>query len=276
MLSSTTLIAGSIGTFIGVLMGLTGAGGGILSVPLLTLVFHLQVAEASHIALMTIAASATLGAAEGLRRGELRYRAALLIALFGALLSPLGVWLSRLLPNSILVLLFSSVLVYVAVRMLIRARGWCGTDQPPQKPPPCRLDQSIGRLIWTRPCARALAGSGAVTGFLSGLLGVGGGFIVVPALQKHTDLPIASAIATSLGVLALVSSAGFVSAAVHGPILWVIALPFATGALAGVLIGGRIKYRISENRIRETFALLAFCVAIGFAFKSLAQPRLAY
>lgn len=90
MLSSTTFIAGSIGAFIGVLMGLTGAGGGILSVPLLTLAFHLQVAEASHIALMTIAASATVGAAEGLRRGELRYRAALLIALFGVLLSPLG------------------------------------------------------------------------------------------------------------------------------------------------------------------------------------------
>jgi uncharacterized protein len=256
--------AGLLGVSVGVLMGLTGAGGGILSVPLLVFAFKLQIAQASPIALLTIAITASIGAAVALKRGELRYRAALLMAIFGICLSPLGLWLSRLLPNTLLTWLFSAVLLYVSIAMFVRTRGWFGADQASARPP-CLLNESIGRLIWTLPCARALARSGATAGFLSGLLGVGGGFILVPALQKHTDLPVSSIVATSLGVLALVTGASFIGASFQTPIRWPIALPFATGAVLGMLAGGVLKFRMSEQRIREIFALLAFVIAILFA-----------
>ena len=81
-------LAPALGIFIGVLMGLTGAGGGILSVPLLVFAFHMPISEAGPIALSAIALSAGVGAIIGLREKVLRYKAAMFIALFGLILSP--------------------------------------------------------------------------------------------------------------------------------------------------------------------------------------------
>jgi len=196
-------------------MGLTGAGGGILSVPLLVFLLHLPISEAGPIALTAITISAGAGAMIGLNAKLLRYKAAAFMALFGLLLSPLGLWLAQKTPNTPLLILFSLVLMYVSIRMLLQvARILSGKPMHSAKAPPCQLDLSIGKLIWTVPCARALMFAGASAGFLSGLLGVGGGFILVPALNKFTDLPMKSIVATSLGVLAIVSAGGaFISLA---------------------------------------------------------------
>ena len=103
------LIAPALGVFIGVLMGLTGAGGGILSVPLLVFAFHMPISEAGPIALTAIALSAGVGALIGLRTKVLRYKAALFMALFGLILSPVGLWVAQRAPNTPLLLLFSGV-----------------------------------------------------------------------------------------------------------------------------------------------------------------------
>ena len=117
------LIAPALGIFVGLLMGLTGAGGGILSVPLLVFALHLKVAEAAPIALTAIALAAGVGALLGYKNKILRYRAAIFMALFGLLISPLGLWLAQRIPNHPLLILFSCTLFYVSTRLYLEARN---------------------------------------------------------------------------------------------------------------------------------------------------------
>jgi uncharacterized membrane protein YfcA len=261
-------ITSLLGTFVGILMGLTGAGGGILSVPLLVFAFHLPLAEAGPIALTAIAISATVGALIGLKSKVLRYKAAILMSMVGLIFSPAGLWLAQRAPNTPMLLIFSAVLIYVSSKMYIQAsKTIAGTAIAPSKPPPCQLDQSIGKLIWTVPCARSLMLSGALAGFLSGLLGVGGGFIIVPSMKKFTDLPMKAIVATSLGVLAIISTGGAVFSLASGALNLSIAIPFALGALLGLLLGKILEKNISGHRVQQIFSIFTFIVAISLIFK---------
>jgi uncharacterized membrane protein YfcA len=262
----------AIGVFVGILMGLTGAGGGILSVPLLVFLLHLPISEAGPIALTAITISASVGAMIGLNAKMLRYKAAVFMALFGLLLSPLGLWLAQKTPNTPLLILFSLVLMYVSIRMLLQVRRiMSGKSMPIVKAPPCQLDLSIGKLIWTVPCARALMFAGASAGFLSGLLGVGGGFILVPALNKFTDLPMKSIVATSLGVLAIVSAGGAFISLASGTLNMGIAIPFSIGSLLGLLLGKFLEKKISGPRVQQIFAIFTLIIAVSLLIKALNQ-----
>ena len=263
------LISPILGLIVGLLMGLTGAGGGILSVPFLVIGLGLTIVEASPIAMVTIAISASLGAIIGLRKKILRYKAALLMASFGLILSPFGIWLAHQLPNQPLSLLFSLVLTIVSSRLFIQARNdLLGKTPPETAAPPCQLDQSIGKLIWTVPCARYLMFSGSVAGFLSGLLGVGGGFILVPALRKFTDLPVQSIVATSLGVLAIISTGNAVLATAYGTMSWGLAMPFIGGSVVGLIGGKLLETKISGPRILQIFAIFTFGVALSMFYQT--------
>jgi len=262
------LIAPALGVFVGILMGLTGAGGGILSVPLLVFAFHMPISEAGPIALTAIALSAGIGAIIGLNEKVLRYKAAMFMALFGLILSPLGLWVAQRAPNTPLLLIFSGILIYVASKMFIQATQTIAGKAPKLiKPPPCQLDMSIGKLIWTVPCARSLMLAGACAGFLSGLLGVGGGFIIVPSLKKFTDLPMKAIVATSLGVLAIVSGGGAAISLLSGTLDFTIAAPFAIGSLAGLLIGKVLEKNISGPRVQQIFSVFTFLVALSLIYK---------
>lgn len=263
------LISPTLGLIVGLLMGLTGAGGGILSVPFLVIGLGLTIVEAGPIAMVTIAISASLGAIIGLRKKILRYKAALLMASFGLILSPFGIWLAHQLPNQPLSLLFSLVLMIVSSRLFIQARNdLFGKKSYERVAPPCQLDQSIGKLIWTVPCARYLMFSGSVAGFLSGLLGVGGGFILVPALRKFTDLPVQSIVATSLGVLAIISTGNAVLATAYGIMSWGLALPFIGGSVIGLICGKLLETKISGPRILQIFAIFTFGVALSMFYQT--------
>jgi uncharacterized protein len=264
------LIAPALGVFVGILMGLTGAGGGILSVPLLVFAFHMPIAQAGPIALTAIAISAGLGAIIGLQTKVLRYKAAMFMAVFGLLLSPIGLWVAHHAPNTPMLLIFSGVLIYVATKMFLQAMNSIA-GKPPEstKPPPCQLDLSIGKLIWSVPCARSLMLAGACAGFLSGLLGVGGGFIIVPSLKKFTDLPMKAIVATSLGVLAIVSAGGAAISLASGTLDFSIAAPFAIGSLVGLLIGKVLEKNISGPRVQQIFAIFTFLVALSLIYKCL-------
>jgi uncharacterized membrane protein YfcA len=264
------LISPALGILVGLLMGLTGAGGGILSVPLLVFALHLSVAQAAPMALSAIALAAGVGALLGLKNKILRYKAAGFMAIFGLLLSPVGLWLAQRIPNSPLLILFSCTLFYSSINLYKQAsREILGMTDAARKPPPCLLDSSIGKLAWNIPCARALMFSGGIAGFLSGLLGVGGGFVIVPALKRYTDLPVQSIVATSLGVLAIISAGGTVFSAAAGNLDVQVAAPFALGALAGLLIGGAFGKKISGPRLQQIFAVLTFAVAISLILKGL-------
>ncbi|WP_313388538.1 sulfite exporter TauE/SafE family protein, partial [Achromobacter aegrifaciens] len=114
-----TVLAASValGACVGLILGLTGAGGAIMAVPLLVFGLHLQVSQAAPIALLAVGLSAALGAVLGLRKGQVRYRAAGFMAATGILVSPLGLWAARRLPNAPLAIIFAGVLGMVAWRM---------------------------------------------------------------------------------------------------------------------------------------------------------------
>jgi len=259
-----------LGLAVGLILALTGAGGGILAVPLLVFGTHIGVAQAGPIGLMAVGMAAALGALLGLRAGVVRYRAALLIAMTGMLFSPAGLWLAHRIDNRWLGVLFALVLLYVALNTFRKTRaGHRAAVEEAARRPVCQRGAGTGRFIWTRPCARALALSGSIAGLLSGLLGVGGGFVMVPALQRHTDLAMQSAVATSLAVIALISAAGVATSAASGTLAWGIALPFSAGALAGMLGGRTLSARLSGPHLQRAFATVSAVVAVGMIAKTL-------
>lgn len=274
----TTLLGTALGAVVGLILALTGAGGGILAVPLLVFGLHLTMAQAAPIGLVAVGMAAMLGAALGLREGIVRYRAALLIGCAGMLLAPAGLWLGQRLPNRPLLLGFAVVLAYASWRIHKQAQKalhpapatqseQAGCSAEPSVP--CLIDPADGRLRWTRPCAQALASTGMVSGLLSGMLGVGGGFVIVPALTRYTDLATRSILATSLAVISLVSIGGVAAAAASGAILWPLAWPFTLGAIGGLMAGKVIAARLAGPRLQQGFAVVGACVSVLVVVRAL-------
>lgn len=249
-----------LGLVVGLVLSVTGAGGGILAVPLLVFATGIGVAEAAPIGLVAVGVGAGLGALLGLRTGVVRYRAALLISVAGMLPAPFGLWLAHRMDDRGLQILFALVLLAAARSSYRKA---IGLPTACTKNPPCVRSATSGRFIWTSPCALALARTGGVAGLLSGLLGVGGGFIIVPSLQRCTDLSMTSSVATSLAVIFLVSLHTVGLAIATDTLQWAIALPFCGGALAGMLAGRDISGHISNASIQKMFAAVAALAAVG-------------
>ena len=258
-----------LGLVVGLLLALTGAGGGILAVPLLVFGAGLGVAEAGPIALLAVGMAAALGAGLGLKAGTVRYKAALWMAGGGIVLSPLGVWLGSRLDNRWLSVVFAAVLLFVAYRTFQKAQAEAhGSVADNHRAPPCIRDAGSGRFVWTTRCARALGLSGSLAGLLSGLLGVGGGFVLVPALERYTDLAMQSVVATSLAVIALVSISGVLSSALAGQLNWAVAVPFCSGALAAMMGGRLIAARLAGPQLQKGFAVVSAVVALGMIARS--------
>jgi hypothetical protein len=248
-------------------MGLTGAGGTILAVPLLMWGMDWTLPQAAPVALLAVAAGAALGTWRGLREGLVRYRAAMLIGFAGLLVAPAGLWLAPRLPELLLILLFVLVMAVVAWRYALSAwRGWRHSIAVPEAemlPRVCPVDPDTGRFHWSLVTAAVMGGIGALTGLLSGLLGVGGGFVVLPALMRVSNLRFASCVATTLMVLALVASGTVLMALLSGRALpWPTAAPFVIAVLAGVWLGGRMALRLPLALIQAVFALLVGAVAL--------------
>ncbi len=251
----------ALGALVGLILALTGAGGGIIAVPMLIFGMGLTVTEAAPVALFAVCLSAALGTYFGLRTGHVRYRAAALMAVVGLAGAPVGWILGRHIPNGPLTLIFAAVLAYVCVRVFLLARHPANASPAALARRPCRIDQATGRLRWSPACARALGVVGFSAGVLSTLLGVGGGFVVVPALIRITDLDMQSIGVTSLAVIALISagSIAFLGVAGHA-VAWDAALPFAGGSLCGLLAGRRVARYLSGQKLQLAFGALGLCV----------------
>ena len=261
----------ALGATIGLILALTGAGGGILAVPLLVMGLHLPIQEAAPIGLLAVGLASAVGAWIGLQQGIVRYKAALLIGGLGMLSAPLGNKLAHALPSSMLMAGFGLLMLWLAWRQ------WHGAQHPEARTslPPCVANPTHGRLMWTSPCARALAGTGVLSGLLSGLIGVGGGFVIVPALSRHSDLPLASIQATSLAVIALVSASATLSAAAHGHFNAHVASWFATGAVLALAVGRLVATKLPKAGLQKAFALTCAVVAVLMlhsAFINLSAP----
>jgi uncharacterized protein len=263
------LLAPTLGLAVGFVLALTGAGGAILAVPLLLFGLHLTVAEAAPISLLAVALAAGVGAVLALRARTLRYRAAGVMASAGLLMAPVGQWLAQRVPERPMTALFAAVLAVAAVRTLLQAnRELRGKELSRPAGTPCRRDPATGRLRWTGACAGVLVFTGALTGLLSGLLGVGGGFVLVPALLLLTDLTMQGVIATSMGVIAMVSMGAAGLAAAQGHVAWQVAAPFAAGAVAGLLIGRAWAQHLRGPRLQQGFAVVSLLVAAGLVARA--------
>ncbi|AAN65688.1 conserved membrane protein of unknown function [Pseudomonas putida KT2440] len=265
------LLGAGLGAIIGAVLALTGAGGGILAVPLLVFGLGLSMVEAAPVGLLAVGLASAVGAVLGLRQGLVRYRAALFIALVGVAAAPFGLMLAHRLPNAPLQVVFAGVLVYACLRIWRKAaKELCGEANGAHRfIEPCVLNPLQGRLRWTLPCARALAFTGALSGLLSGLLGVGGGFVIIPALNRYTNLRMASIVSTSLAVIALVSTGSVVSASLAGVMHWQVGAPFAVGAVLGLLLARPLAARLAGPRLQQMFAVAGWAAALLLAGKAL-------
>lgn len=255
------LLASLLGCIVGLIVGLSGAGGGVIAVPLLVFALNLPVRDAAPVGLIAVGIAAGLGALIGLRQGIVRYRAAALIGVCGIVMAPAGIWLAQRIPNAPLMLSFALLLAWTGLRTLRRTLATKRASEELRRTQPCRTAPANGRFVWNLPCARMLALTGLLGGLLSGLLGVGGGFVIVPALTRYTNLNTQSVIATSLGVIALVSCGSVTAAAIGGGIVWPVALPFASGAIAGMLSGRLVAARLAGDRLQQGFAVTCLLVA---------------
>lgn len=251
------------GLAIGGLLGLTGAGGGILAVPALMASQGWTVAQAAPVGLLAVTLSALVGTFEGLFKKIVRYRAALWIALISIPSARYGVHLGGIISPVWLTLAFSLVMLVVAYRIFFKkVNDHTGVL--------CKVNQTTGRLIWNMKTALSLGAIGVVAGLLTGLLGVGGGFVIVPVLSKVTDLDMRSIVATSLMIIFLIGGVSISAHILDGfqyPVS--VTLTFVLACMAGMLIGRSLMHRIDSNKVQKIFATTVVGVAMYLIYSAL-------
>lgn len=266
------LTAGLLGLLIGAVLGLTGAGGGIFAVPALVFGLDMDLQDAAPLALLAVGMAAGVGAVQGLRQGIVRYRAAMALAAAGALTAPLGLHLARSLPAQWLNALFVAVMFVAAYRMLQSSRAANANEEAARmRAKPCQVSPETGRLVWNLRTAATLGAVGVVSGLFTGMLGVGGGFIIVPALAYFSALRMHSIVSTSLLVIALLSGVTISVAWSQGMPASGPAWMFALAAVAGMVAGRRLAPRLSSSMTQRLFALACVCVAAMLLLRSIGQ-----
>ena len=258
------------GLMVGFALGLTGGGGSIFAVPLLVYGLGTPVHEAVVTSLAVVGITALGGGLARLRGGAAELRTAVIFGLSGIVGAPLGAWLHPQFPETVLLAGFALLMLAVAVRM-----GWQASRRPDEARmicaggdgeadatgPACRYDPG-GQLRFTSRCAARLALTGSATGLLSGLFGVGGGFLIVPALVLIASLPMRRAVATSLWVITIISALGFASHLLAGARLNPeLMVGFVGGGLAGMALGIIVGRRIAGPTLQKLFAGMIAAVA---------------
>ena len=263
------LISLLLGAIVGALLGLTGAGGGILAVPALVFGIGLPIQQATPVALVAVSSSAAVGTLEAFRKRLVRYRAALFMAAAGIPATVLGARLAHALPQRLLLALFAGVMLIVAVRLLRQTLQAGAAAQSESALCVARLNPATGRLVWTWATGAALAATGALTGLMTGLLGVGGGFIIVPMMRKLTNVPMHGVVATSLMVITLVGGGGVIATMHHGTALSLEMVLWFSLATAVGMLGGRLaSHRLPAHHTQLGFAAILICVALGLMSKA--------
>lgn len=221
---------------IGLSLGLTGAGGSIITLPVLVYLAGVPPKEAVGLSLFVVGIAALVGAIGRIRSGEIHLKAVILFAITGMAGATGGARLTPLVSERVLMIVFAILMLVVAINMLFGPKAERSTEAE------------------CRPVRCLLAGLGV--GVLTGFIGVGGGFLLMPALVKFAKLPLRIATGTSLAVISFNSAAGFLSHYGEASPRWSLATLFAAIAAAGVLVGSRFAKRLPVARLRQGFALM--------------------
>jgi uncharacterized protein len=225
--------------------------------------------------LAAVGATALVGVIPRIRAGQVEVGTGLLFAVAGMVAAPLGTWVAGLISETMLLVLFSVLMLVVAWRL------WSKTAQKDNTPvgAACGADESRstcqrtedGKLRLTSRCAMLLGLVGLTTGFLSGMFGVGGGFVIVPALVLFSGMPIHKAVATSLLVIVLVSISGVASHFAAGrEISLEITGLFVLGGVNGMSLGRVVSERLPAPDLQKVFASGIVVVAVFIVGKTIA------
>lgn len=270
-----------LGVLIGLSLGALGGGGSILTVPALVYVLGFSAQDATTASLVIVGVTAAAGAIGHARSGHTRWGAGVLLAAVGVPASLLGTVLNRRVDPDALLLCFAALMLVAAVGMLVRSRTSQGAPPAPVPAEPAAgaapgggtltATRQVTRPVGDQPAggrvgrALRLTGAGLGVGFLTGFLGVGGGFVVVPVLVVLLSTPMPVAIGTSLLVISLNSAVALAARAGGGGFDWGVIVPFAAAAVAGSLAGKRAADRVSADKLTIAFAVLLVAVAVYVA-----------
>ncbi len=224
-----------LAVLVGVSLGLLGGGGSILTVPLLAYVAGMDAKQAIATSLLVVGATSAVGAISHAKAGRVQWRTGLIFGAAGMAGAYAGGLLGHFIPGSVLLLGFAGMMIATAIAML---RGRKNT-----------VAEDSARRI---PVAKVIA-EGLVVGLVTGLVGAGGGFLVVPALALLGGLSMPIAVGTSLVVIAMKSFAGLAGYLSSVQIDWAVAGAVTAAAVAGGLIGARLSATVNPDALRKAF-----------------------
>ncbi|MDO9386976.1 MAG: sulfite exporter TauE/SafE family protein [Thiobacillus sp.] len=255
------------GAATGIVLGLFGSGGSIIATP--ALLYLLDVAPKSAIAMSLgiVAVTATIAALDNWKRGNVDVSVAAVFGLFGVVGTYAGARLGVVTPVVIQLVVFALVMYAAAWRMLKPAR----LAVPASRGAAISASGGAAALPCTglfSPCMAHMALHGIGVGVLTGFVGVGGGFLIVPALVLLSRIPMKIAVGTSLAIVAVKSYAGFAGYMGAVPIDWALMGGFTAVTVVASFAGTRIAHRFSQDALKRAFAVFLLFVASYILLKS--------
>lgn len=239
------VLAIALAVLIGVSLGLLGGGGSIMTVPILRYVLGMEAHRAIALSLLVVGATSAAAVIPHARRGRVRWRTGFVFGLAGMTGAYLAGRVAHFIPAGVLLVGFGLMMFATAIAML-RGRK--------QRSPAIAASAEL-------PVAKVL-GEGLVVGAVTGLVGAGGGFLVVPALVLLGGLPMEAAVGTSLVVIAMKSLAGFAGYLGHTEIDWTVGLLVSGAAVAGSFAGSALADRVAPERLRKAFGWFVIVMAL--------------
>lgn len=254
-----SILAAILAGIMGLTLGLLGGGGSILTVPIL--VYALGVDEKSAIAtsLLVVGATSAMALVAHARHSNVSWKTGVIFGLFGMGGAFGGGLLAQFIPGTFLLVLFAALMLITSVAMLRGKKNQAGQEREEEEEEPDDL-----------PVLK-IALEGSVVGLVTGLVGAGGGFLVVPALVLLGGLSMKRAIGTSLLVISMKSFAGFAGFAGHVSIDYGLALGFVGAAMVGTLVGVRLSRHIDGQKLRKGFAVFVLVMAV-YIFSKQVEP----
>jgi uncharacterized membrane protein YfcA len=257
------------GLAIGVSLGALGGGGSILTVPALVYLLHQNAHAATTASLIIVGLTAAAGAAGHWRAGRVKVAEGTVFGLLGVAGSYAGSRASASVSQHVLLAAFAGLMVIAAAAMLHR-RSAPAARPAPAAAPGSPAGRAAAVTAWRLRGGLRVAGAATVVGLLTGFFGVGGGFVIVPALVLALGFGMATAVGTSLLVIAISSAAALAARAGSGFGLdWALVAVFTVAAIAGTLAGKRIAGRVTGRALTVSFACLLVALASYMLARSL-------
>jgi uncharacterized protein len=280
------LLASPLGFLIGLSLGALGGGGSILAVPALVYAAGQDAKSATTTSLVLVTITALIGLIPHWRAGRVRLAAGAVFGLAGVGGSLLGSAWNEAVDPDVLLLAFSMLMLVAAYAMWRRLSGQnsTGADAPGTDSGPAV--RSVGaaanadagahagsetgsQVRFDLPTAVKVVVAGSFIGILTGFFGVGGGFVIVPALVLALGFTMPDAVGTSLLVIAVNSTVALMTRLPSGSVEWGVVIPFTIASLIGVFVGSRLASTRDPSFLQKWFVILLVVVAVYTATSSL-------